>query len=224
MTFAAPHPHRPVLDDELEKLRTTVARMGELVDVAMARALVGLTDRDVETCTAVIVDDAGVNALHREARELSFTILLTQTPLGADFRETMSLLHMSSELERMGDHCVSIAKIARDLADLPSLPPTVDLSSLGRCCAGQVQEILVAVIAQDVQRARRVAARDDRVDRVYHRVFDDLIELMNTDARTIYPATKLVLIAHHLERIADRVTNIAEDLVYVETGVMVELG
>jgi phosphate transport system protein len=144
--------------------------------------------------------------------------------VAGDLREIMSLLHMSSELERMGDHCVSIAKIARSLADLPELKPTVDLPKMAQYCGEQVRDILGAVVARDVARAREIAARDDRVDRVYHRLFDDLVQLMTDDSDNVFRATNLVFIAHHLERIADRVTNIAEDLVFLELGMIEELG
>ncbi|MGI0129604.1 MAG: phosphate signaling complex protein PhoU, partial [Thermoplasmata archaeon] len=160
----------------------------------------------------------------RQVREQSFTIILTQTPVARDLREIMGLLHMSSELERMGDHCVSIAKIARSLADLPELETHVDLPKMAQFCREQVRDILSAVVARDVARARLVAARDDRIDRVYRRLFDELVELMNEDGRSASRATHLVFVAHHLERVADRVTNVAEDLVYLETGVIEELG
>jgi phosphate transport system protein len=223
-TVPRPHPHRPLLQEQLARLRALVAQMGELVHVAIARAMVGLASRDVDACAAVIAEDARLNALHRDARDLCFTIVLTQGPRSCDLRETMSLLHMASELERMGDHCVSIAKIGRDLADLPELPPHLDLSGIARSCADQVRDVLTAVIGRGVEEARRVAARDDDIDLAYRRVFDHLVTLITKDAELAYPATKLVLIAHHFERIADRVTNIAEDLVFLETGVIEELG
>jgi phosphate transport system protein len=125
-------------------------------------------------------------------------MILTQAPVARDLREIMGLLHMSAELERMGDHCVSIAKIARSLADFPQLSTHIDLPKMAQFCREQVRDILAGVVARDTGRARLVAARDDRIDRVF--------------------------VAHHLERIADRVTNIAEDLVYLETGVIEELG
>jgi phosphate transport system protein len=205
-------------------LRALVTQMGDLVDGAIARAMIGLERRDVDACTAVIAEDARINALHRDVRDLSFTIVLTQAPRCCDLRETMSLLHMSSELERMGDHCVSIAKIGRDLADLPELPTDVGLSGIFRSCAGQVRDVLTAMVCRRVEQARRVAARDEDIDRAYRRVVDQLIQLMSSHTELAYAATKLVLVAHHLERIADRVTNIAEDLVFLETGIIEELG
>jgi phosphate transport system protein len=218
------HPHRAVLDEELSRLRGIVTDMGELVDGAIGNAMQGLTARDVSLCNRVIAEDSLLNEHQRELREIGFTVILTQTPVARDLREIIGLLYMSSEFERMGDHCVSIAKIARTLSDLPEVKAYVDLPKMAQYCSDQVRSILAAVAAGDVLQGRRIAASDDRVDRVYHRLFDDLIQMMTDDVSTVYRATNLVFIAHHLERIADRVTNIAEDLVYLETGAIEELG
>jgi len=224
MSAPLPHRHRAFLEEELRHLRQLNTDMGEQVDLAIQRAIRGLVERDVSLCSAVIADDVHINELQLEVRELAFTIILTQAPVARDLREIMSLLHMSSELERMGDHCVSIAKIGRNLADLPPLKPYVDLRTMAGYCSDQVRDILTAVVAHDDERARQIAARDDRIDRVYHRLFDDLVQLMSDDSSNVYRATNLVFIAHHLERIADRVTNIAEYLVFLDTGVIEELG
>jgi len=224
MSEILPHPQRAHFDEELQRIRSVVTEMGELVDTAISGAMVGLIERDVDASSVVIAEDARINELQREVREQSFTVILTQAPVARDLREIMGMLHMSSELERMGDHCVSIAKIARSLADFPELPTHVDLPKMASFCREQVRDILSAVVARDVSRARLVAARDDRIDRVYHRLFDELVQLMAEDGRSAFRATNLVFVAHHLERIADRVTNIAEDLVYLETGVIEELG
>ncbi|TMB91143.1 MAG: phosphate signaling complex protein PhoU [Chloroflexi bacterium] len=218
------HPHRALLDEELSRLRSIVSDMGEFVDGAITRAMQGLTERNVSLCAKVIAEDALLNEQQRDLREIAFTVVLTQTPVARDLREIMGLLYMSSELERMGDHCVSIAKIARNLADLPELKGYVDLPKMAQFCSERVRTILAAVVSRDVLAARQIAASDDRVDRVYHRLFDDLIQMMTDDVTTVYRATNLVFIAHHLERIADRVTNIAEDLVFLEAGRIEDLG
>jgi phosphate transport system protein len=223
MTAPPPDRHLQPVADELGRLRVTVAEMGERIDQAIVRALIGLTRRDVDSCREVVAGDGAINALHRDVRQRCLRVL-SRGLMSCELRETMSLLDISSELERMGDHCVSIAKIAQELADLPDRRPSVDLSVLGRVCREQVRDILTAVLAGDICEGRRVAARDDRVDDIYHRVVDDLIREMSGDVQITYRAIKLVLIARHLERIADRVTNIAENLVFLRTGVMEELG
>ena len=224
MSEIKPHPHRRELDHELSRVRDVVATMGDLVDRAISRAVWALVERNVEISNAVVREDTEINDLQRQLRELVFQIILTQQPVAGDLREIMGFLHMSAELERMGDHCVSIAKIARNLSDLPELNPQVDIQKMAQFCQEQVRDILSAVIARDARLARLVAARDDRVDRIYHRLFDELVQLMTEDGDNVYRSTNMVFIAHHLERIADRVTNIAEDLIFTETGVIEDLG
>ncbi|HET9051286.1 MAG TPA: PhoU domain-containing protein, partial [Candidatus Dormibacteraeota bacterium] len=167
MTEPAAHPHRKELDRELGNVRTLINTMGEMVDRAISRAVWGLTQRSVSLCNAVIADDSDLNDMQRRLREQVFQIALTQAPVAGDLREIMGFLHMSAELERMGDHCVSIAKIARTLADLPELQPRVDLPKMALYCQEQVRDILAAVIARNPDAARAVAERDDRVDRIY---------------------------------------------------------
>jgi len=217
------HPHRSVMDQEMRRVREVILLMGEHVEKSIIQATVALTDRDVGLATTVVASDAHVNDLQTEIRNLCFTVILTQAPVASDLREIMGFFHMASELERMGDHCVSIAKIARRLADAPPLQHPVDMAKLSDRCAEQVRDMLSALVARDVERARRVAERDDRLDRVYHRLFDDLVEVMVDDSTNVHSATSLIFVAHHLERIGDRVVNLAEDLIFLETGAIEEL-
>ena len=218
------HPHRPSLESEQRRIRDLVLEMGEMVDVAIHRATRALVDRDVELAGAVITGDHLVNVRQAEVHEHCLSVILTQAPVARDLREILGFLHMSDELERMGDHCVNIARIARNLSDLPPLGAPVDLPVLSRTVAEQVRDMLNALVARDIDRAREIAARDDRVDRIYHRMVDDILQLMVGDSRNVYPGTQLILVSMNLERIADRVTNLAEDLVFLETGAVEELG
>jgi len=224
MTEPLHHPHRPVLQEEMERVREMVLELGRRVDAAIGRATRGLVERDVEMCARVIAEDHHINELQREVRELCFTAVLTQAPVARDLRELLGIQHMAAELERMGDHCVSIAKIGRSLADLPEIKPNVDLPAIAQLTAEQLRSMLSALVARDTDAARIVAAKDDRIDRMYHRVFDDLVQCMVEDGTNVYAATNLIMVAHLLERIADRVSNLAEDLVFLETGSIEELG
>jgi phosphate transport system protein len=218
------HPHRPSLESEQRQVRELVLEMGEMVDAAITQATRALVDRDVDMASRVVAGDAMVNARQAEVHEHCLSVILTQAPVARDLREILGFLHMSDELERMGDHCVNVARIARNLADLPPLASPVDLAVLSRTCAEQVRDMLNALVARDIDRAREIAARDDRVDRIYHRIVDDLLQMMVSDSRNVYVGTQLILVAMNLERIADRVTNLAEDLVFLETGNVEELG
>ncbi len=218
------HPHRPSLETEQRQIRELVLEMGEMVDAAMDRATRALIDRDVQTALAVIAGDNLLNIRQAEVHEHCLSVILTQAPVARDLREILGFLHMSDELERMGDHCVNVARIGRNLADLPPLGAPVDLAVLSRLCAEQVRDMLNALVARDVDRSREIASRDDRVDRMYHRIVDDILQRMVQDSRDIYAGTQMILVAMNFERIADRVTNLAEDLVFLETGNVEELG
>jgi phosphate transport system protein len=218
------HPHRPSLETEQRQVRELVLEMGEMVDNAINHATRALVNRDIELASRVIAGDGVVNERQAEVHEHCLSVILTQAPVARDLREILGFLHMSDELERMGDHCVNVARIARNLADLPPVGAPIDLAVLSRTCAAQVRDMLNALVARDIDRAREIASRDDRVDRMYHRIVDDILALMVANSRDVYAGTQLILAAMNLERIADRVTNLAEDLVFLETGNVEELG
>ena len=215
---------RSGLDRDLEQIRAIAIEMGELVDQAIHRATKGLLNRDVAASNEVIRGDARVNALQEQARQLCFSALETGVAVGRDIRETLGFQHMTSELERMADHCVNISRLARDLADLPPIGEYIDLPKLSQIVAGQVRDILGALVSHDVDEARGVAARDDLVNRLYHRLVDELIAMMSEHPETVYSGTKLIQACQNFERIGDRVTNLAEDLIFLETGEIEELG
>ena len=118
----------------------------------------------------------------------------------------------------MGDHAASVAKQARKLAPYAPLRDYVHLPEMGRLVAQQVRDILTAVVDIDDDRARAVAARDDDVDDLYHRIFSETLDLMRADPGNVDPGARILFAAHYLERIGDRVTNIAEDVVFLATG------
>jgi phosphate transport system protein len=214
---------RTLFDQELAELKSGVVRMGSMVEQAIADSMRALVDRDNALAKMVIARDQDVNELHRQLRERAFMIMATQQPVARDLRLIVSFQHMVLELERMGDHAVGIARAAVRLNDLPQLKPYVDLPKMAELTERQVHEILGAVIEADEDRARAIAERDDEVDALYHKIWEDLIRYMVDDPTNVQRAAILLFLAKDLERIADRVTNIAEDVVFLHTGRIVEL-
>jgi phosphate transport system protein len=214
---------RTLFDQELTELKSGVLRLGSMVEQAIAESMRALVDRDNALAKAVIARDQEVNELHRQLRERAFMIMATQQPVARDLRLIVSFQHMVLELERMGDHAVGIARAALRLNNLPQLKPYVDLPRMAELTESQVHEILGAVIEADQERARVIAERDDEVDAIYHRLWDELVGYMVSDPSSVERAAILLFLAKDLERIADRVTNIAEDVVFLHTGRIVEL-
>jgi phosphate transport system protein len=214
---------RTHFDQELAQLKGGVFRMGSMVEQAIGQSMEALVQRDNSLARAVIAADQGLNELHRELRERSFMIMATQQPVARDLRLIFSFQHMVIELERMGDHAVNIARGAIRLNDLPQLKPYIDLPRMASLVQSQVHDILGAVIDADEERARGIAERDDEVDAIYRSLWEELVGYMVQDPGNVQRAAILLFIAKDLERIADRVTNIAEDVVFLHTGHIVEL-
>lgn len=215
---------RTHFDQELTELKSGVLRMGSMVEQAISDSMRALVERDDALAEAVIARDMDLNELHRQLRESAFMIMATQQPVARDLRLIFSFQHMVLELERMGDHAVSIARGAIRLNSVPQLKPYIDLPQMAALTETQVHEILGVVIEADQDRARIIAKRDDEVDEIYHRLWRELVGYMVRDSNNVERAAVLLFIAKDLERIADRVTNIAEDVVFLHTGRIVELG
>jgi phosphate transport system protein len=211
-------PSRETLDREIGEIKDEVLRMGSLVATQIGAAIEALIEHDAEKATAAIVGDGRINEAQRHVATLIVTAIATQSPVARDLRFLLALDHVNYELERMGDHAASVAKQARKLAPQPPLKQYVDLPRMGELAANQVRGVLRALVDLDVDAARSVASRDDEMDRLYHATFDEVLTLMRDDPANVERGTRILFAAHYLERIGDRVTNIAEDVVFQATG------
>ena len=209
---------RETLDREMRTIKDEVLRMGSLVAAQITAAKEALVAHDAEAATAAIVSDGRINEAQRHIAGLITMTIATQQPVARDLRFLLALDHVTYELERIGDHAASVAKQARKLAPLPPLKSYVDLPRMGDVAAEQVRGVLMALVDLDVERAREGAARDDEMDHLYHSLFDEVVGLMRQDTQNVDRGTRLLFAAHYLERIGDRVTNIAEDVVFLATG------
>jgi phosphate transport system protein len=209
---------RGALDREEREIKDQVLRMGSRVELQIATAIRAFVARDRTLAESVIAGDAEINELQREVTDLIATTIATQAPVARDLRLLLALNHVASELERIGDHAVGVAKQARRMPDGPAVPASAELARMGELAASLVGGILRALVDADSEAARAVAAGDDEIDHEYGRVFTTAIRDMRADPDAVERGTRTVLVAHWLERIGDRVTNIAEDVVHLATG------
>jgi phosphate transport system protein len=217
------HPSRDALDRELRSVKDGVLRMGSLVEQQILAALQALVDHDAEAAVAVMARDRQVNEVQEEVSGLITTTIATQQPVARDLRFLLALDHVTYELERMGDHATSVAKQARKLAPEPPLAGYLGLPQMARIAAELVRGVLMALVDIDEERARAVAARDDEIDDLYHATFDRVLDLMRADPGNVDRGARILFAAHYLERIGDRVTNIAEDVVFLAHGTIEDL-
>ena len=219
----ADHPARPGLDQEMREIKEEVLRMGSLVEDAIRAAIQALLEHDAAAATEVIVNDRRINEMQRHISTLITRTIATQSPVARDLRFLLSLDHVSYELERMGDHAGSVAKQVRKLAPSPPLKRYIDVPAMGELAAILVGDILRALVDVDVVAARAIAARDDEIDDLYHKTFEEVMDLMRADPGNVERGTRILFAAHYLERIGDRVTNIAEDVVFLASGEIEDL-
>jgi phosphate transport system protein len=214
---------RTAFERHLSEIQEEMLVMADMVESAIKRSIQALKSRDVELARQVIADDIKINQKRYDAEERCLELIATQQPLASDLRTIVAVLHMIVDLERMGDHAEGIAKIVVILADEPPLKPYVDLPRMADIASEMLRESLEAFKHRDADRARSIMDRDDEVDALYDQVYRELLTYTLSDPRTIERATHLIWVAHNLERIADRVTNICERVVFLVTGKIEEL-
>jgi phosphate transport system protein len=213
-----PHAKRDTLDLREQEIKDAVLRMGALVEDAIRRAAKSLVDHDAELALDIVKADARINDAQREVSRLISVAIATQNPVARDLRYLLTLDHVTYELERMGDHAASVAKQVIKLAPEPPLAEYVKLPEMAELGAQLVHSVLRALVDADAVAAREAAVADDQIDLLYHATFDEVVELMRQDPGNVERGTRIVIASHYLERIGDRSTNIAEDIVYLVTG------
>jgi len=150
-------------------------------------------------------------------------LLATQQPMAGDLRTIASVFAITIDLERMADHAEGISRAVKRLGDEPPVKPLVDIPQMDETLQGMLRDTLMALQMESADLARQTAAQDDAVDRLRNRVLHDLLEIMIRDPQTVPRALELLIVARHLERAADHVTNICERIVYIVTGELREL-
>lgn len=210
-------------DRQLAEIQEDMLVMGTMVETAVTRGIQALKDRDVDMARKIITDDVAINDKRYETEEKCLDLIAMQQPLATDLRTIASVLHITVDLERMGDHGEGIAKIAILLADEPPLKPYIDIPRMGEIATSMLRGSIEAFRDRDTAKAREIVNRDDEVDALYDQVYRELLTFMINDPKTIERATYLIWVAHNLERIADRVTNICERVVYLVEGKIEDL-
>jgi phosphate transport system protein len=214
---------RVAFDKQLSEIQQEMLLLGTQVTSAIDRSIDALRNRDPDLARAVVADDIKINQRRYDIELKCQELVATQQPLAGDLRAIFSVLHIIVDLERMGDHAEGIAKIAIMLADEPPLKPYIDIPRMAALAKEMLIGALEAFRERDEARARAIVDQDDEVDALYDQVYRELLTFMINDPKTIERATHLTWVAHNLERIADRATNICERVVYLVSGKIEEL-
>ncbi len=214
---------RTYFERQLEKIQEDMVALALQVETAMERSVTALSERDTELANQVIDDDVKINDERYKIEETCLELIATQQPLASDLRTIASVLHIVVDLERMGDHAEGIARVALMMADEPPLMSYAGIKEMAEITKDMMLASLEAFKDRDTARAREISDQDDEVDALYEKILRELLVLMTEDSTKIEPATHLTWVAHNLERIADRVTNICERIVYLVDGKIHEM-
>ncbi len=215
---------RTAFHKRLREIQDDVLDMGSVVEKAIMHSITALKDRDLAMAQQMVADDTEINQKRFEIEEKCIRLIATQQPMASDLRLIICVLNIVTELERIGDYAEGIAKIVVMIGDEPPLKPLIDIPRMAEKTADMLHRSLDAYIRRDADAARQIVSEDDEVDNLYNQVFRELLTFMIEDPKTITRATRLIWVAHNLERSADRVTNICERVVFVVTGKMEEIG
>ena len=215
---------RATFHKKLREIQDEVLVMGSMVGKAITSSVKALKERDLDLAHLIISDDQKVNQKRFEIEEKCVELIATQQPMASDLRIIIAILNITTEIERIGDYAMGIARIVIMTGDEPPLKPLIDIPRMAEQTVDMLRRSLDALINRDAEAVKKIAIEDDLVDNLYDQVFRELLTFMAEDPKTITRATRLIWVAHNLERAADRVTNICERVVFMVTGKMEEIG
>jgi phosphate transport system protein len=202
-------------DEELNELKRNILKMASMVDESIERAIKSLVNRVDELAEAVEEDDEQVDMLEITIERQCLELLARRQPIAIDLRFITSVMKINSDLERVGDLAGNIAHKARILNKLPVLKPLIDIPKMAESIRGMLRDAVTALVDKNSGLARKICDRDAEIDGLYVQIFREVLTHMMEDSGNIKTGIELILIAKHLERMADHITNVAEDIVYM---------
>jgi len=214
---------RKTFETEIQSLKDELLLLGSMVEQQIVESVEALKKRDLDAARRVYETDSKINAKRYAIEEQVMILIATQQPMAHDLRLLASVLEVSGELERMGDYAKGIATVNLRMGNEQLLKPLIDIPRMAQKGTDMLHRALTAFISEDVETARAIPVEDDEVDALYDQVYRELMTIVISDARTIERANWLLWVAHNLERVADRVTNICERTVFIATGEIQEI-
>jgi phosphate transport system protein len=208
---------------QLEALDADLRALGQMVVTAITRAVDALARQDVAASQQIIAEDQRIDQAQYVLEERVLVVMATQQPMAGDLRRLVAAIEIASELERIGDYAKGIAKIAIRGAGRPLAKPLPDIPDMAQEAIAMLSRALDAFVNQDADAARRLGEADDRVDVLSKRVRAELLAMIRDDPPAAEWAVDLLFVAHNLERMADRTTNIAERVIFKVSGDVIEL-
>jgi phosphate transport system protein len=216
------HGIRSAFDREFDDVRSTLVGMSVLVDTAIERSMQALMERDTKLAEGVINGDVEINKYRFQIEEACLTLIVTQQPAASDLREIIAILYVIVEMERIGDYAAGIAKTVILMEEEPLLKTFKKIFKMADISRHMLRDSIQAYMKRDPVWAREITEKDNQIDELYNKTFQRLIKIMAKERNMVTRCTYLMWCAHNLERIADRVINISEQIIFMTTGTLKE--
>ncbi len=214
---------RKLFTQKIQNIKDEVLLLGNMVEDAVVKSVQSLKTGDVRQAKQIYQQDIELNDKRFSIENAILIVIATQQPMARDLRQLASMLDVISELERMGDYAKGIAKVAIKLHNVKLNIPIKEIERMSELAIGMLNKALTAFINEDSQTASQIPYEDDAVDQLYEDIYHHAVNLMMTEPQNVDNANLIMWVAHNLERLADRVTNICERTVFVATGELMEL-
>jgi phosphate transport system protein len=205
-------------DHQLGELKHEIIRMASLVEEMLAMSMKRLVDRDVEGAQALIKSDDVIDDMQDDIEERCAMLIATQQPMAGDLRIIFAAIKMVTDLERIADYGVGIAKTALRLKDEEYIKPLIDLPRMTDIACEMLRKSVQAFAGKDVDLAMEVAGMDSRLDDLFKQIYRELLTFVMESPRCINQMMSFVLVARYLERVGDHIKNVCEWIVYNATG------
>ena len=209
---------REDFERNLKDVEDDVVQLSSMVEKAIFKSIEALKERDINASQKVVDDDDVIDEKQQAIEDRCIDLIALEAPMAGDLRVLIAAMMVANELERMGDYAEGIAKISVSMGNLPPLKPLIDIPRMADKSVDMLRRSTQAFVNRDVESATAVLLADDEVDDIYEQVYRELLTYMMADPSTIQRSTYLLWVAHDLERVADRTTNIAERVIYLVTG------
>ncbi|CAM4441475.1 MAG: phosphate signaling complex protein PhoU [Paenibacillus macerans] len=209
---------RKEFDQNLEELRQLLGQMGEHVEQGLAGAIEALRTMDSQKAKQIVERDIELNQMEEQVMEIGSRLIVTQQPVAKDLRRIIVAFRISSDLERMGDLAVDIAKVTMRLEGQKLIKPLIDIPKMSDLVILMLRESLQSYLDENTDLAYKMAKDDDEVDHLYSQMIQELYTFMIENPDSLQQAMLLTLVGRYIERIADHATNIGESAVYLVTG------
>ncbi len=214
---------RNYFDQELQELQVSLLKMSSMVEEVLGNSVKALKTKDAELAQKVIDNDDEIDNMEFVVEDKCIKLIALQSPLAKDLRIIATALKIITDLERIADYAVDIAKITIKLANEMYIKELIDIPRMAEIAVNMVKGSIDAYVNLDIQEAQNVAKMDDEVDALYKQIFRELMFIMMEDPKTVHQATNFLLISRYLERIGDHVTNICERIIHTVTSEHVNL-